>query len=143
MHLRRITNEDLPQVEKIQARIIRREVPAGWRERLAQHVEPADLPGLVAEVDGKVVGFILGEIKVGRFGAERTGWIEMMGVQPEQMGTGVGHALARALLDYFQSQGVYEVQTSVLWDSGDMLAFFKKLGFDRSPFINLQIKLKA
>ncbi|CAO0821527.1 hypothetical protein DFAR_2460002 [Desulfarculales bacterium] len=31
--------------------------------------------------------------------------------------------------------------TAVRWDSGDMLAFFKNLGFDRYPLINLQLRM--
>ena len=141
MRLRHLSSDDLNQVEKIQARITRREVSSGWKNRLAQHVDHPDLPGFVAEDGGRVVGFIIGEIKVGEFGVEVSGWIEMVGVLPEQMGSGVGRTLARELFEYYRSRGIYEVQTSVRWDSGDMLAFFQKLGFDRSPFINLQLDL--
>lgn len=141
MNLRRMTAEDIPQVVQIQQSITRQKVSERWRNMLASHVNAADSPGFVAEVGGKVVGFIIGGIKVGGFGTELTGWIEMMGVAPDQMGAGIGRALARAVFDYFKGEGVQEVCTAVLWDSGDMLAFFKNLGFDRSPFINLHLKV--
>ncbi len=143
MNLRRMTADDVASVVQIQQSITRQEVTARWRNMLASHVGNPDGPGFVAEKDGKVVGFILGEIKVGGFGSELTGWIEMMGVTPEQMGAGIGRTLAKALFDYFKAEGVQEICTAVLWDSGDMLAFFKNLGFDRSPFINLKLKVGA
>jgi L-amino acid N-acyltransferase YncA len=136
-----MTAEDVAQVVQIQQSITRQEVSARWRNMLASHVNNADSPGFVAEDSGKVLGFIIGGIKVGGFGTELTGWIEMMGVAPDQMGAGVGRALARAVFDYFKGEGVQEVCTAVLWDSGDMLAFFKNLGFDRSPFINLHLQV--
>lgn len=141
MNLRRMTADDIAYVVQIQQSITRQEVSTRWRNMLAKHVNASDSPGFVAEVNGKVVGFIIGDIKVGGFGTELTGWIEMMGVAPDQMGAGIGRALARAVFDYFKAEGVQEVCTAVLWDSGDMLAFFKNLGFDRSPFINLHIKV--
>ncbi|MBI4800205.1 MAG: GNAT family N-acetyltransferase [Desulfarculus sp.] len=139
MKLRRLTSEDMEQVIAIQQSITRQPVSPNWRKMLAQHVSDPCQAGLVAEIDDKVIGFILGEIKVGGFGSELTGWLEMVGVSPEHMGAGVGRALAQGLFEYFTKQGVTEVLTAVRWDSGDMLAFFKNLGFDRSPFINLRL----
>lgn len=141
MKLRPMTNEDLAAVIKIQERITRAPVSDNWREMLAQHVGNKHLPGIVAENEGKVMGFIFGEVKVGGFGAEISGWLEMVRVAPENMGAGIGRALAEELLRHFRAQGVRDVLTSVMWDSGDMLAFFKNMGFDRSPYINLQLTL--
>ena len=143
MNLRRMTSEDVSQVVQIQSKITRQTVSERWRNMVAQHVGNPDQVGMVAEVEGKVVGFIIGEINVGGFGSELTGWLEMMGVAPEHMGGGVGRALAQKLFAYFAEQGLKEVLTSVRWDSGDMLAFFKNLGFDRSPFINLRVAVEG
>ena len=94
----------------------------------------------VAEKDGKVVGFIVGGIKDWGFGVERAGWIEMVEVDPDYMGEGVGKKLGTALLDHFKAQRIIEVYTSVRWDSGDLIEFFKSIGFDKSGFINLVYK---
>jgi ribosomal protein S18 acetylase RimI-like enzyme len=139
--LRPMTDQDLAAVILIQERITRAPVSDRWREMLAQHVGSDSQIGIVAEKDGQVVGFIFGELKVGSFSAEISGWLELVGVVPEQMGAGIGRALAEALLNQFKSLGVEDVLTSVKWDSGDMLAFFKNMGFDRSPYINLHVKL--
>ncbi|MFH1033503.1 MAG: N-acetyltransferase [Pseudomonadota bacterium] len=141
MTLRRMTTQDMEQVIAIQQAITRQPVSDRWRRMLAKHVDNPGLVGLVAETRDRVNGFIIGEIKVGGFGSELTGWMEMVGVSSEQMGSGVGRYLAQGLFDYFVQQGVSEVLTSVRWDSGDMLAFFKSLGFDRSPFINLRLRV--
>ena len=92
---------------------------------------------IVAEAEGSVMGFIVGDVKEWSYGVERTGWIEIVGVSPEHMGKGIGKALGEALLAYFSDEGIREVYTSVRWDSGDLIEFFKSIGFDKSGFINL------
>jgi N-acetylglutamate synthase-like GNAT family acetyltransferase len=62
-------------------------------------------------------------------------------VNPRDMGKGLGRKLGLALLKNFKTKDVKRVFTAVQWDSGDLLAFFKSIGFTRSNFINLEKKL--
>jgi ribosomal protein S18 acetylase RimI-like enzyme len=140
LNLRPMTQEDLSEVQRIQARITRQPVPQPWMDMLAEHVDKIYRLGYVAEENGAVLGFILGEIKIGGFGTELSGWLELVGVEPNHMGSGMGAALVEALFNALRERGVQEIYTAVRWDSGDMLAFFKKLGFDQSAFINLRLK---
>jgi ribosomal protein S18 acetylase RimI-like enzyme len=93
---------------------------------------------IVAEKDNRVVGFVVGSIREWVFGVERSGWIEMVEVDPRFMGMGVGKNLGDALIKIFKNEGIKEVYTTVEWDSGDLIAFFKSIGFDKSSFINLE-----
>ena len=95
---------------------------------------------IVAEKDGEVAGFIIGCIKEWGFGVERSGWIEMIEVDPKFMGAGIGKKLGEALIKNFKNEKINEVYTSIKWDSGDLVAFFKSIGFDKSSFINLEYK---
>lgn len=140
MNLRPMTSQDLPEVRRIQSRITRQEVPQSWMDMLAEHVDKTYRLGFVAQKDGTVLGFILGEIKIGGFGTELSGWLELLGVEPRHMGSGVGAALVEVLFKALRERGVGEIYTAVRWDSGDMLAFFQKIGFDQSPFINLRFE---
>jgi N-acetylglutamate synthase-like GNAT family acetyltransferase len=96
---------------------------------------------LVAEQDGIVVGFMLGSVKDWMFGVEKVGWIETLGVDPEFMGQGIGKMMGKALFAYYKKNGVTEVHTLARWDSSDVLAFFKSLGFSPSDFISLRRRL--
>lgn len=52
-----------------------------------------------AEMDGRLVGFLLGHIKGGEFGTnDGTAWVEILGVDPEFKNEGIG----RGLFDYFE-----------------------------------------
>ena len=141
LKVRPITPDDLGKVASIQEAIIQRKVIPGWENLLKVNMAKPDGIFLAAEVNGEVVGFFLGEVKHGHFGLEHSGWIEMFGVDPKIMGRGVGRALAQTALQHFKEQGVTEIYTAVRWDSGDLLAFFKDIGFSLSDFINLKAKL--
>ena len=93
---------------------------------------------LVAEIRGKVVGFMISYITAGNFGTAKIAWIAMFGVDPKYMGQQIGKSLAKGIFGYYQEKGVKKIYTSVRWDSTDILSFFKTLGFERSDFINLR-----
>jgi len=93
---------------------------------------------LVADSDGKVIGFIISYLLRGGFGMSQSAWIMTLGVEPSHMGEGIGVQLAQEIMNYYQSKGVEYIYTSVRWDSTDLLSFFKTLGFERSNFINLR-----
>jgi len=132
-----IKAEDVPQIIAIQQAITQKKVSRRWVQMVENHLRKQDAVGLVATRDNKVIGFIVGEVKGEGFGLEQSGWIEVVGVHPSQMGVGIGHALAHRLFLYFQRRGIRDVYTAVRWDAVDMLSFFKSIGFDRSEFINL------
>ena len=135
--VRKIEAEDAPEIVSIQESILQKKVSKKWIQMVGRHLKKQGALGFVALKDGHVVGFIIGEIKGEGFGLEQSGWIEVVGVDPRQMGIGIGRALAETLFSFFRKKGIHDIHTSVRWDAGDMLSFFKAIGFDRSPFINL------
>jgi len=94
---------------------------------------------LGAEIDAKMVGFIFGEIKIWEFGrGEKTGWIKVLGVDHEYQGMGVGHKLGETLLSHFQKKNVKKVRTLVEWYEGDLISYFKSLGFNMLSMLPLE-----
>ena len=134
---RQIKTEDVPQIIAIQQAIIKKKVSRRWVQMVENHLRRQDAVGFVATRDNKVIGFVIGEVKGEGFGLEQSGWIEVVGVHPSQMGVGIGHALSHRLFQYFKKKSIRDVYTAVRWDAVDMLSFFKSIGFDRSEFINL------
>ena len=136
--IRKIRAEDVSEIVAIQESILQKKVSKKWIQKVGGHLKKQEGVGFVALKDGQVVGFITGEIKGEGFGLEQSGWIEVVGVHPRQMGVGIGRILAEKLFTFFKKEGIRDIHTSVRWDAGDMLSFFKAIGFDRSPFINLR-----
>ncbi len=138
MKIRKIRAEDVPEIVAIQESILQKKVSRKWIRIVEGNIKKQEGVGFVASKDGRVVGFIIGEIKGEGFGLEQSGWIEVVGVHPRQMGVGIGRILAEKLFSFFKKEGIRDIHTAVRWDAGDMLSFFKAIGFDRSPFINLR-----
>lgn len=107
--------------------------PEVWEARVGYYLRRDPEGPVVAEVDGQVIGFMLGEVRSGEFGLEEpTGWIEVLGVDPDHQGRTAGRLMAEALLDHFREQGVTRVRTLVDEDMEDLSRFFTALGFEPS-----------
>lgn len=142
--VRTMEERDIVQAASIHRKILQEGLTTETEYSIEDHftafLEHSPNTCMVAEKEGAVVGFIVGDIKEWSFGAGSTGWIEIVGVDPGNMGEGIGKALGEALVSYFREEGLKGVYTSVRWDSGDIIAFFKSIGFDKSSFINLEYK---
>lgn len=137
VELRPLARDDIPELVAIQEMITKKEVPQTWTRMVESHLDDSHSLGLVAVRDGRIVGFVIGEIKGEGFGLPQSGWIEVVGVDPRVMGEGIGKAMIDRLFESFRREGIANAYTAVRWDSGDMLSFFKSVGFGRSDFINL------
>lgn len=107
--------------------------PDVWETRAGYYIRRDPEGSFVAEADGAVVGFMLGEVRSGEFGLEEpTGWIEVLGVDPDFRGRAVGRALADAMLEHFRDRGATAVRTMVDEDMEALQGFFTSLGFEPS-----------
>ncbi len=144
IEIRKMEERDIGQAANIHRQVLRegltQDMGYAIEELFKAFIKSSPDTCLVAEVDGTLTGFIVGSVKEWSFGVERSGWIEFVEVDPKYMGQGVGNKLGKNLIDYFKEEGILSVYTSVRWDTGDLIAFFKSLGFDKSEFINLTNK---
>jgi N-acetylglutamate synthase-like GNAT family acetyltransferase len=104
--------------------------------------DKASKVSLVAEVEGKVVGFIFGDVSGWEFGVPDTiGWIDTIGIDPVYQKRGLATALANELIKNLRAIGVRTIYTLVGWDDWDLLQFFHAMGFTRGDMINLELKI--
>ena len=136
--IRELGIKDVEAISEIYSGIIQNPVKPDFKELIQRHAERKEDLCFVAEINGKVVGFMVSYILTLGFGIEKSAWIATLGVNPEYMGQGIGKKLGEKLFNYYKALGIENVYTSVRWDSTDLLSFFKTLGFDRSNFINLR-----
>jgi ribosomal protein S18 acetylase RimI-like enzyme len=141
IELREFARSDIPEMVAIQKAITKKRVSRAWTRMVERHLEDAQGLGFVAVREGKVVGFAIGEVKGEGFGLPQSGWIEVVGVDPQAMGEGIGKAMIDELLESFRRKKIRNVYTAVRWDAVDMVSFFKSVGFGRSDFINLTRRL--
>ena len=114
------------------------------KETATYHLQHGDpLMNLGAEIDGRLVGFIFAEVRLWEFGrGEKTGWIKVLGVDPEYQGRGIGRKLGENLLSHFQRKNIKKVRTLVEWHEGNLISYFKSLGFDILNMIPLEKELE-
>jgi GNAT superfamily N-acetyltransferase len=138
--------KDIVRIEKrIEGKlgIINEERMEYLREATRYNIERSDpMMSLGAELDGNIVGYIIGEIRIWEFGiGEKTGWIRILGVDPDFQRRGIGRKLGEALLEHFERRGIKRVRTMAEWYTGDLISFFKSLGFNMLNMIPLEKEL--
>ena len=132
--IRQLDTIDIGAVIAIDEKITGRYRPDEWERRIGYYLRRDPDAALVAVADDEVVGFMLGEVRSGEFGLEEpTGWIEVLGVDPDRQGGAVGRRLAEALLDHFRVKGATTVRTLVDETMDDIAGFFSSLGFEPAP----------
>jgi ribosomal protein S18 acetylase RimI-like enzyme len=136
--IRNMRKQDVHEVSRIHSAITKIPSRLDFKPIVAEAAKKSPNASLVAEIKGKVVGFMISYITAGNFGTDKVAWIALFGVDPQYMGQEIGKSLAKGIFDYYQEKGVKKIYTSVRWDSTDILSFFKTLGFERSDFINLR-----
>lgn len=118
--------------------------PEIWDQRAMYYLRRDPEGSFVAEAAGRIVGFMLGEVRAGEFGVEEPiGWIETLGVDPEFRGRAVGRRLAAAVLARFRNQGVTTVRTLINDDMPEVLAFFEALSFEPAAVKTLILRLNG
>jgi ribosomal protein S18 acetylase RimI-like enzyme len=139
--IRKVRMEDADEIGRIQAAITKSSANIDFRRIIEEKARRDEDASFVAEVDGRVAGFMISYILYAGFGVEKSAWIATLGVDPKLMGQGIGKKLAEEIFQVYKRKGIENIFTSVRWDSVDILSFFKTLGFDRSNFINLRKEL--
>jgi len=144
--IRFLGTDDLEDILRIQERIVGEpqsdnvDKLASLKDTTVYHLQHGDpLMHLGAEIDKKLVGFVIGEVRRWEFGrSEMTGWILILGVDPEYHGMGVGRKLGTTLLEHFRKKNVKKIQTLVEWHDGDLISYFKSLGFGLLQMLPLE-----
>ena len=136
--IRKLQIDDAENICRIQVSITKEPSTIDYRKVAEEEAKNKDGVSFVAELYGKVVGFMITYIIYGGFGLEKSAWIGVFGVEPKYMGSGIGKRLAKEIFNVITERDIKNIFTSVKWDSTDLLSFFKSLGFDRCEFINLK-----
>ncbi len=156
--VRVLSDSDLDALVRIDKSIFGVERREFWKRKIA-YSDIYPRPALVAEVDGKVVGFILGYVSGWEFGIpDSVGWIDTVGVDPAYQRKGIGKLLFSELVEVFKCsgkekmpetekgkpkvEGVNIINTMVNWDRWDLIEFYHAMGFKKGSMLNLEQKIR-
>jgi ribosomal protein S18 acetylase RimI-like enzyme len=144
VRVRPLDELDIGSITRIDERITGIYRPEIWEQRVGYYLRRDPDSSQVAEVDGKVVGFMLGDVRAGEFGLERPGgWIERFGIDPEYRGRDIGRRLFDALIRHFQGNGAEVVRTLVDERDQGVAGFLSAMGFQPSALKALEMPLAS
>jgi predicted N-acetyltransferase YhbS len=142
MKIRPLKKEDLDAIVEIDEKVLGENRRNYWKRKLELMDNKSSQVSLVAEVEGKVVGFILGDVSGWEFGVPDTiGWIDTIGIDPVYQKKGLATALAQELVKKLKTVGVRTIYTLVSWNDWNLLQFFHAMRFTRGDMINLELKI--
>jgi len=137
---RAVEPSDLGAIVRIDEKLAGQTRKEYWRQRLEIAALRPPWMSLVAETDGRIVGFLFGWVGESEFGIARpTAWVDLIGVDPPYRGRGVGHALVdRFVASARELRAVEKVATLIDLGQADVREFFVRLGFHHGPMIQME-----
>lgn len=138
--IRNLGRDDLASIVDIEERVTGIARKDYWEKRIeiSEAIRP-HWASLVAELDGRVVGFLLGRAGEHEFGLPGTvAWIEIVGVDPAFRGRGIGRALLERFTASAEDHGIEMIFTLVENGRTEMKEFFSRLGFAQGKMIHFQ-----
>ena len=140
--IRTLKKDDLNAIVGIDEKVLGENRRNYWERKLEVMDNKFSQISLVAEAEGEVLGFILGDVSGWEFGVPETiGWIDTIGIDPANQKKGLATALSRELIQNLKALGVKTIYTLVSWNDWDLLQFFHAMGFTRGDMINLELKI--
>lgn len=137
VRIRDLTLDDLDRIHAID-----RKVTGADKSRVSDNVWNMITDSsacLGAEVDGDLVGFMLGQVRPWEFGIkDQVGWIVALGVDPDHQGKGVGKALGEATVARFKKLGCARMKTLVESKDHELVPYFEALGFSATDAVVLE-----
>ncbi len=148
MIIRKIASEDIEHVTRIYNHYIATTVISFEEEPISvtemtqriDQVSVLELPWLVADIDGKIVGYAYASQwktrSAYRFTTELSIYLDI-----DVQGQGIGKALCTALLDTLKNQGIKNVVGTIALPNPSSIALHERMGFKKvGEFSNVGFK---
>jgi len=145
LYIRNLEKHDLSAIVNMEERVTGVARPEYWEKRIeiSEAIRP-HWASLVAELDNRVVGFLLGRAGELEFGlSETVAWIEIIGVDPAYRRRGVAQELVERFAQSAEDHGIKTIFTLVTSKQSEMQHFFSRLGFVHGKMLHYQKELSG
>lgn len=133
--IRRMQEEDIPMIIEIDMKIVGTDRTISWPQKASSHFRTYYPPlSYVAEAEGKVVGFILGDVRGAEYALPLSGWIDIVGVDPTYQHRGIGRRLVETFYEGCRERGI---RSRAVVREGDsrLVHFLGTVGFRRGELV--------
>ena len=140
--IRTMVPSDLDRIVEIDIKVLGKPRPEYWEMKFELGEKRSQISSLVAELDGKVIGFIIGGASRWEYGVpENIGWIDTIGVDPDYQRKGIAKILFTEMTNNLKKVGVDTMYTFVTRRDWKLLKFFNSIGFQKGDMINLEFDI--
>lgn len=145
IYVRNMEKSDLAAIVDMEERQTGVARPSYWEKRIemSEAIRP-HWASLVAEIDNRVVGFVLGRAGELEFGLPGTvAWIEIIGVDPAFRRRGVAQELVEKFAESAEDHGIRTIFTLITSNQAEMQQFFSRLGFVQGKMLHYQKEISG
>lgn len=142
--VRTLVPADLARLVAIDREFTGRTRKAWFEGKLKRALQEADLKiSLGAEIDGILVGALMGSLAYGEFGhPEPVAILDTAIVEKRLVGKGIGRAMLEQLVKNLAALGIATIRTEVGWNERELLGFLERSGFAPVPRLVLELDVK-
>jgi ribosomal protein S18 acetylase RimI-like enzyme len=143
--IRPLNQNDFKAVVVIDEKVFSHARPEYYETKFARALEEKNrIPlSLVAEIEGKVVGFVMCELFIGEYGIPvTTAALDTIGIDPDFQGQGIARQLMDELIGHLRKIGVQRINALAEWNDWQLIRFFSAVGFAPAKTINLELKIE-
>ena len=136
LRIRTMKDSDLAPIMEIDKKVVGKDRISSWPQAVSSHFRTY-YPSLsfVAETDDRVIGFIIGIILGAEYDLPLSGWVNIMGVDPEYQGRGVGRMLLRSFIEGCHQRGM-KARVVVRQKDERLKKFLASLGFQQGDVVD-------
>lgn len=144
LRVRTLVREDVTRLVRMDERITGRNRSAWYAGKLKRAFEDSDLRiSLGAEMDGTLVGAVLGTLQYGEFGLpEPVAVLDTILVDGDFRGRGIATAMFGQLVKNLEALGIERLRTEVAWNDRELVGFLGKNGFGPGGRLVLERNLR-
>ncbi len=143
--IRTLKRGDLDRIVTMDAQHTGRRRQAWFEARLSRALDDSAVRvSLAAEVDGTLVGAVLGEVQYGEYGvAAPVAVLDTILVDRAFSGQGVGATLVEHLARNLRALNIERIRTEVAWDQQHLLTFLAHQGFSPAQRLVLERSIEG
>jgi len=136
VNIRPMTKDDIHAVLALDWKTGRRGGLLSYKDMVALNLGGSLNVSFVAEVGGKIVGFVLTRLAYLMIPFTEVCIVQGMLVDPDYQGRGMGTKLFEKLFEHCHSQGIDTIRALVEEHDKELQQFVQQLGFRRSTIVN-------
>ncbi|MDY6967314.1 MAG: GNAT family N-acetyltransferase [Spirochaetota bacterium] len=136
--IRKMTEADFAAIIELDKKVSGKERSTTWPQKVTSHLRTYS-PAMchIAEVDGEVVGFILGDMRGSEVALPLSCWVDIVGIDPEYQRMGIGTKLIDAFENECKRNHV-KMRLIINENDEDVIKFLSSMGFHRGKLVNYE-----